>query len=104
MPFIEQEASLRYEEINGKRVPIITHQSEVTLTNTLTGKENKKLLLFLYQYYFLQSFYKFLIIHQDRLHLYNFFQKGSSFYVLLYLALDSPYNLNHTIRTYLLGK
>jgi hypothetical protein len=39
MPFIEQEASLRYEEINGKRVPIITPQSEVTLTNTITGKE-----------------------------------------------------------------
>ena len=39
MPFIEQEASLRYEEINGKRVPIITPQSEVTLTNTLTGRE-----------------------------------------------------------------
>ena len=39
MPFIEQEASLRYEEINGKRVPIITPQSEVTLTNTITGRE-----------------------------------------------------------------
>ena len=39
MPFIEQEASLRYEEINGKRVPIITPQSEVSLTNTVTGKE-----------------------------------------------------------------
>jgi len=39
MPFIQQEASLRYEEINGKRVPIITPQSEVTLTNTVTGKE-----------------------------------------------------------------
>ena len=39
MPFIETEASLRYEEINGKRVPIITPQSEVTLTNTVTGKE-----------------------------------------------------------------
>ena len=39
MPFIEQEASLRYEEINGKRVPIITPQSEVTLTNTVTGRE-----------------------------------------------------------------
>ena len=39
MPFIEQEASLRYEEINGKRVPIITPQTEVTLTNTVTGKE-----------------------------------------------------------------
>ena len=39
MPFIEQEASLRYEEINGKRVPIITPQSEVTLTNMKTGKE-----------------------------------------------------------------
>ena len=39
MPFIEQEASLRYEEINGKRVPNITPQSEVTLTNTVTGRE-----------------------------------------------------------------
>ena len=39
MPFIAQEASLRYEEINGKRVPIITPQSEVTLTNTVTGRE-----------------------------------------------------------------
>ena len=39
MPFIETKASLRYEEINGKRVPIITPQSEVTLTNTVTGKE-----------------------------------------------------------------
>ena len=39
MPFIEQEASLRYAEINGKRVPIITPQSEVTLTNTVTGRE-----------------------------------------------------------------
>ena len=39
MPFIEQEASLRCEEINGKRVPIITPQSEVTLTNSVTGKE-----------------------------------------------------------------
>ena len=39
MPFFEQEASVRYEEINGKRVPIITPQSEVTLTNTVTGKE-----------------------------------------------------------------
>ena len=39
MPFIEQEASLRYEEIYGKIVPIITPQSEVTLTNTVTGKE-----------------------------------------------------------------
>ena len=39
MPFIETEASLRYEVINGKRVPIITPQSEVTLTNTVTGKE-----------------------------------------------------------------
>ena len=39
MPFIEQEASLRYEEINGKRIPIITPQSEVTLTNTVTGRE-----------------------------------------------------------------
>jgi hypothetical protein len=39
MPFIETEASVRYEIINGKRVPIITPKCEVTLTNTETGKE-----------------------------------------------------------------
>ena len=39
MPFIETEASVRYETINGKRVPVITPKTEVTLTNTVTGKE-----------------------------------------------------------------
>jgi len=39
MSFIETEASVRYEVIDGKRIPIITPQSEVTLTNTETGKE-----------------------------------------------------------------
>ena len=39
MSFIEQEASYRYEIIDGKPVKIITPQSEVTLTNTKTGKE-----------------------------------------------------------------
>jgi len=39
MPFIETEASVRYETINGKRVPVITPKCEVTLTNTETGKE-----------------------------------------------------------------
>ena len=39
MPFIETKASLRYEEINGKLVKVITPQTEVTLTNTKTGKE-----------------------------------------------------------------
>jgi hypothetical protein len=39
MSFIEQEASFRYEIIDGKPVKIITPQSEVTLTNMKTGKE-----------------------------------------------------------------
>jgi len=39
MSFIEQEASYRYEIIDGKPVKIITPQSEVTLTNMKTGKE-----------------------------------------------------------------
>ena len=39
MPFIETEASIRYETINGKKVPVITPKCEVTLTNTFTGKE-----------------------------------------------------------------
>ena len=39
MPFIETEASVRYEIIDGKKVPIITHKTEVTLTNTVTGQE-----------------------------------------------------------------
>ena len=39
MPFIETEASIRYEIINGERIPVITPKCEVTLTNTVTGKE-----------------------------------------------------------------
>ena len=39
MPFVETEASVRYEIIDGKRVPVITPKCEVTLTNTVTGKE-----------------------------------------------------------------
>ena len=39
MSFIETEASFRYEKVNGQMVKIITPQSEVTLTNTETGKE-----------------------------------------------------------------
>ena len=39
MSFIETEASIRYEIINGERIPVITPKCEVTLTNTVTGKE-----------------------------------------------------------------
>ena len=39
MSFIETEASVRYETIDGKKVAIITPECEVTLTNTETGKE-----------------------------------------------------------------
>ena len=39
MSFIETEASIRYEVIDGKKIPIITPECEVTLTNTLTAKE-----------------------------------------------------------------
>ena len=39
MSFIETEASVRYEVIDGKKIPIITPQCKVTLTNTVTGKE-----------------------------------------------------------------
>ena len=39
MSFIETEASVRYEIIDGKKIPIITPECEVTLTNTETGKE-----------------------------------------------------------------
>jgi hypothetical protein len=39
MSFIETEASVRYEIINGKTVPIITPKCEVTLTNMETGQE-----------------------------------------------------------------
>jgi hypothetical protein len=39
MPFIEQEASVRYETIEGKTVPIITPKVEVTLINLINGTE-----------------------------------------------------------------
>ena len=39
MSFIETEASMRYETIDGKEVRVIVPKCEVTLTNTLTGKE-----------------------------------------------------------------
>ena len=39
MSFIETKASVRYEVIDGKTVPIITPQCEVTLTNIITKKE-----------------------------------------------------------------
>jgi len=39
MSFIETEASVRYEVIDGKQVPIITPQTKVTLTNMITKKE-----------------------------------------------------------------
>ena len=39
MSFVETEASIRYEVINGKKVPVITPKCEITLTNTETGKE-----------------------------------------------------------------
>jgi|TARA_B110000967_G_C18646381_1_gene441103 hypothetical protein len=39
MSFIETKASVRYEVIDGKTVPIITPQCEVTLTNMITKKE-----------------------------------------------------------------
>ena len=39
MSFIETEASVRYETVDGKTIMIITPKSEVTLTNTKTGQE-----------------------------------------------------------------
>ena len=39
MSFIETEASVRYEIVNGKKTMIITPKCEVTLTNTETGQE-----------------------------------------------------------------
>ena len=39
MSFIETEASVRYEVVNGKKTMIITPKCEVTLTNTETGQE-----------------------------------------------------------------
>ena len=39
MPFTEQKASIRYEMINGTRTPVLTPETEVTLTNMITGQE-----------------------------------------------------------------
>jgi len=39
MPFTEQKASIRYEMINGTRTPVLTPETEVTLTNVKTGQE-----------------------------------------------------------------
>ena len=39
MPFTEQKASIRYEMINGTRTPVLTPETEVTLTNIKTGQE-----------------------------------------------------------------
>ena len=39
MPFTEQKASIRYEMINGSRTPVLTPETEVTLTNMKTGQE-----------------------------------------------------------------
>ena len=39
MPFIEQEASVRHEIINGQKIPVIKPKIEVTLKNLKTGKE-----------------------------------------------------------------
>ena len=39
MPFIEQEASSEYVEIDGKKVHYIKPEVEVTLTNMETGQE-----------------------------------------------------------------
>ena len=39
MPFIETKESVRYEIINGRKIPIITPRTEVTLLNKKTGQE-----------------------------------------------------------------
>ncbi len=39
MSFKEQEASIHYEQLDGKEVPFIKPEVWVTLTNTETGKE-----------------------------------------------------------------
>ena len=39
MSFIETKASVRYEVIDGKTVPVITPEVWATVTNTITGKE-----------------------------------------------------------------
>ena len=39
MPFIETEAKSEYKIIDGKRTHVITPECEITLTNTVSGKE-----------------------------------------------------------------
>ena len=39
MPFIEQEATSEYKEIDGKKVHYIKPEVEITLTNKETGQE-----------------------------------------------------------------
>jgi len=39
VPFTEQKASIRYEMINGTKTPVLTPETEVTLTNMKTGQE-----------------------------------------------------------------
>ena len=39
MSFIETKASIRYEVIDGKKVPIITPECEITLTNMITKND-----------------------------------------------------------------
>ena len=39
MSFIEQEASITYEMINGRKTPVIKPKIEVTLKNKKTGTE-----------------------------------------------------------------
>ena len=39
MPFTETKASIRYEIINGTKTPVLTPETEVTLTNMKTGQE-----------------------------------------------------------------
>ena len=48
MPFVETE-EVRYETIDGKRVPVITPKTEVTLTNTLKQVRNICLMQKLWQ-------------------------------------------------------
>ena len=39
MPFIETKAKSEYKIIDGKRTHVITPECEITLTNTVSGKE-----------------------------------------------------------------
>ena len=39
MPFTETKASIRYEIINGTKTPVLTPETEVTLTNMVTKQE-----------------------------------------------------------------